>query len=245
MELWKYQDKKYPIKQRNRDRCGTNNSARTSQSQQLAGRPLSEKPFALRRFFLPSEEKFIATELRKGRSRKEIMASFSPGPCILCNRYATEQMTNAQKGQIDCEEIWPIQDHGNVFNEPGEYIYEVMLPSGFDYCGITKPIVKYDRQHYVLGHYYVWIDKNSFNNKEGNSKANCPDTNTITTLIPAENSYIGSKPPNGLIQYACDKLDCDNVSVITVNGWLEIDDIIYTNTSNDPYVNAVNEVFIR
>ena len=244
MMSWKYQDKKYPIKQRNQECSGLNNSRSPSQPR---GRPLAEKPFPLRRFFLPSEEKYIATELRKGKSRKEIMATFPPGPCVLCNRYATEQMTNAQKGQIDCEEIWPIQDHGNIFNEPGEYIQEVMLSSGFDYCGVSKPIVKHDRQFYVLGHYYVWIDKDTQDSlpdsSYGSDSTNVVDT--LTTLIPAENSYIGSKPPDNLIQYACDTLKCDNVSVITVNGWLEIEDIIYKNTSKDPYVNAVNEVFIR
>lgn len=255
--LWNIKNTKYSIKERNRERAKKYPEGKKPYS-------LPEAPFACREFFLPSEDKYIRWERSKGRPTRLIMADIPRRCCLLCNRYATDQFSNLQKSEIERKQSFIVQSHGNLCNQPGEYIQEVMRSSCYEDSGIYTPSIGYDVEHYELGNVFLWTKRNSDNVDYDTGamkdepppglipkKLSAPDYAEIdqdhyTTLIPSENEVEGSKASNKLVRDVCKILNADSaVYTEVIPGWLEIEDIIYQPAVNDVYVKTVNEASKR
>jgi hypothetical protein len=157
--LWHHYDTKAKVKWQ-----------RTDQRKTSGGLP--SEAFVLREFLLPADIALVNKRCQEGLSMKEAMAQLQPRACIICNRMLTDLLSNAQKSGIERQQWLPLQNHCNKFDEPGEYKKSrCMKGCGSEFSGIHKPIVCYDREHYLLGYYNVW-STDEYNNNNNSTQNN-------------------------------------------------------------------------
>jgi hypothetical protein len=110
----------------------------------------SREPFILRELLLPKDRDAILEGLSHGNTMKAIMEGIQPArPCILCSRVITCMLSAAIGSGINKTNVGIIQNHYNAFRTLGEYSARVQFSAGPQYHGLIKPIVAYNREHYV------------------------------------------------------------------------------------------------
>jgi hypothetical protein len=244
--LWHYHNNILPFKERNRTRNKYNPYL------------LAEAPFVVRELLFPQDLHHILVERSKGKPMSLIMSEIQPRACILCYRYLISLLANKQKSSIDRASWIPVQNHCNAFNEPGEYIAEIMLTAGYTFSGTLRAVVGYDQSHYVLGHCNVYTpsSEEDYVGKPGETTSDADATvikstarylSTATTLLPI-NEQDGSillVPPDRLTEDLCDEMKCNYVSSECVDSWLESSDIIYQPAKNESYIKSVIDINTR
>ena len=117
--------------------------------------------FVLREFLTTSEEeersKLFAAN--PNRDPHELIQEAFPKRkwCLLCNRFITHTMALRQGSGVEKSPIRIVQNHGNLFGIDGEYKQNVMLSCGQNFNGLVKPIVGFDRTHYIPHQYDVFV----------------------------------------------------------------------------------------
>lgn len=194
---------------------------------------LSETPFELREFFLPKEMEDIMNRKKAGATYEQIMGSIKEKICILCLRLSIQQLVDYQKANIDKQPWFHVQNHGNIFDAPGEYKHEYQKGCNSEWSSIIRPILSFDLNHYMLGNFCVFYT-------EKPSQTSPNETVILSQTLPQSIDEKGGLS-NHTQTVVTDLFGTSDVYFKIVPGLIEKEEIIFQPEIQNPQVkNLVN-----